>query len=61
MDKYWFTVAEAAEHLDCCTKTVYTFIKEGRLNAHKFGLRTYRISLDAFDGLYTEVPVKGRR
>jgi excisionase family DNA binding protein len=61
MNQYYFTVKEAADHLGVSTKTVYTYIHEGRLEAYRYGPRSYRISLDAFDALYRPYVPAGRR
>jgi excisionase family DNA binding protein len=41
------TVPEVAEWARVDPKTVYRWIKEGRIEAIQFGLRTYRIPEDA--------------
>jgi excisionase family DNA binding protein len=59
-DEY-LTVNETAEREKISTKTVYKYIKEGRLEAQKFGPRSYRISIDAIDALYRPFRPAGRR
>lgn len=40
------TPAEVAEQLGISRNTVYDWIREGRLPAHKYGPRTIRINAD---------------
>lgn len=61
MEKYFFTVQETADRLGLSTKTVYTYIHEGRLKAHLFGTRLLRISIDDLDALYRPYTPAGRR
>lgn len=51
-EKYWFTVAEAAQYLNISTKTVRNWIKHGYLEAHVLGPRLVMISLDAISNAY---------
>jgi excisionase family DNA binding protein len=50
--EYWLTVDEAASHLHVSTKTVYKWIKNGLLRAHRLGPRRIAISIDDLDDLY---------
>lgn len=51
-DKYWFTIAEAAQYMNVSTKTVRNWIKRGYLEAHELGPRLIMISLDAISNAY---------
>lgn len=43
-----FSVEQAAEQLGFTKRTIYQYIKDGRLRAYKWG-RTWRIPQDAID------------
>lgn len=57
----YLTVKEVAAMFKCCTKTIYTYIKEGRLKAERFGPRSYRIHIDDLNSLYCAFAPPHRR
>ena len=54
MNEY-LTVREAAEYRRVSEKTIRNYIKQGRLEAEKFGPKLLFIHLDALDRLFTPV------
>lgn len=61
MTNDYVTVKEAAIHHGVCTKTIYTYIREGRLKAKHYGPRLLRISIDELDSLFRPYNPKNRR
>jgi len=49
---YWLTVEETASHMCVCTKTIYTWIKNGTLKAHQMGPRRLMVSIDDISAAY---------
>ena len=50
------TIAKAASHYEVTTRTVYRWIREGKLPAYRVGGRLLRIDLDDLDQLAQPVP-----
>ena len=46
------TIPEAADHMGVSTKTVRNYIDKGYLQAHRFGPRCIRISIEDINDLY---------
>ena len=51
-DDYWLTVEQTAEHMNVCTKTIYSWIKCGTLKAHRMGPRRLVVSIDDISAAY---------
>ena len=49
MDKRWFSVEEIAEHLGISKDTVYTWINDKGMPAHRMG-RLWKFQHDEVDG-----------
>jgi excisionase family DNA binding protein len=47
----WVTIKDAAEQLQCSTKTIRRWITEGRLDAKRFGPRLIRVDMASMDRL----------
>jgi excisionase family DNA binding protein len=45
------SIAETAEYLGICTKTVRRYIAEGRLKAVRIGPRLIRVDMDSVEAL----------
>ena len=52
--------AEAAEHAQLCTRTLYRYIADGRLTAYRQGPKLIMIDLDELDRLVRPIPAAGR-
>lgn len=52
MNEDWLTVQDTAARVGVSTKTIYKYVKEGRLKAYRRGPRSIAISIDDLDALY---------
>ena len=48
MDNRWFSVTEIAEHLGVSKDTIYRWLQEGTIPAHKIG-KFWKFKLDQID------------
>ena len=56
----WLTIAEAAEHLKCSTKSIRRWITAGDLHAQRFGPRLIRIQASSLAGMGSNLVWHGR-
>jgi excisionase family DNA binding protein len=49
----------AARYANCSTRTIYRYIKLGRLEAYRLGPKMIRVDLDDVDQLFHRVPTAG--
>jgi excisionase family DNA binding protein len=49
----------AGEYASCSTRTIYRYIKLGRLEAYRLGPKMIRVDLDEIDRLFRRVPAAG--
>jgi excisionase family DNA binding protein len=45
-----------AEYASCSSRTVYRWVREGRLPAWRLGAKSLRIDLDDVDALFQRIP-----
>ncbi len=58
-DRRLVSIAQAAEELSVCPKTVRRYIAQGRLEAVRIGTRTIRIRANSIDQLASSNPLVG--
>lgn len=51
IQKQWLTVANAAEYVDCSTKTIRRLVASGDLQATYLTPRSMRISMESLESL----------
>jgi len=49
----------ASQYASCSTRTIYRYIKLGRLEAYRLGPKMLRVDLDEVDCLFRRVPAAG--
>ena len=47
----WVSIRDAAEQLQCSTKTVRRWITQGRIEAKRFGPKLIRVNVASLDNL----------
>lgn len=59
MPEPWLTVKEIAEHLKVSKESIYNWVNEGSIPAHKIG-RFWRFRVSEVDGRITQQTKKGK-